>query len=277
MSSPPSVWSRTMSTMTRATSDNSTFDNSTSAPHTPSSTSVVTGLKAALGAGSFFHAHLQEGQRIEDSPSPSSLRYEVSAYAISPNGGLAPGAHARKSGKTSICEESPRVSHQPSTEKAGAGPSIGSSSSSAVTSSLPAQAALGRSSAKKWGYSGSATAMSSDNREFWEMVTDAKAAAVTEPVSAVPRRHHYITRSQSMDAAADVVHFQPAPKMHKKNASYSAGVVSPMYPDSVENTLAAPGVQMTWCPTRGRYLSPIEEVQFFPEKQGDAASLHSSA
>ena len=116
MSSLYSSWSRTMSTVSK-----STADTSTSAPHTlSSSSSVITGLKASLGSGPFFHAHLQEGQRIEDEP-PAGMRYEVSAYTIGPKGALSTGTLPQKPKKAvvngRIGEESPRVSQRHTSEQ----------------------------------------------------------------------------------------------------------------------------------------------------------------
>ncbi|EJD02025.1 uncharacterized protein FOMMEDRAFT_168586 [Fomitiporia mediterranea MF3/22] len=271
MSSFSSVWSRTMSTMTR-----STTDTSTSAPHTPSSSSVITGLKAALGSGSFFHAHLQEGQRFSDeASSPDGVRYEVSAYAIGPNNGVTPGAYPRKPNKAAfVREEQTHVSTRHGAEKPASGALTPLSSSPPTHTSLPAQAQASRSPVRKWTRSASATAMSSDNQGVWEMLSDTQAV----PSNAAPtqRRYHYITRSQSADAAADAVHLQQAPKMRKQNASYSPGFSAPIYSETAENIPAGPGAPSAWCPSSGRYLSPIEEVQSCPEKQVDSASLHST-
>lgn len=80
---------------------------------------------------------------------------------------------------------------------------------------------------------------------------------------------------------------QKAPRMRKQNASYDPGygVLYQVAPElaaarerAEQDGDADPvnaGSQMTYGPTRGRMLSPIEEVQFFPEKHGDAASISS--
>lgn len=272
MSSLSSVWSRsTMSTMTTRTTAS---DASTSAPHTPPSSSVVTGLKASLGTGPFFHAHLQEGQRIEDI-SPSAVRYEVAAYAIGPKSVVASGKLPQRSKRVNVnvSEGTPRVSQRHAEELA-SGAQLTSSSISPTSAPGGPQALPSRPGAKKWTRSASATVMPSDPSEFWRVVQEAQTAVNNG--TPIPQRYHYITRSQSASAAADAGHLQQAPKMRKQNASYSPGFGTPAYHETVEITPAAPAGPPTWCPSRGRYLSPIEEVQFFPEKQGDAASLHSS-
>ncbi|OCB88292.1 hypothetical protein A7U60_g4594 [Sanghuangporus baumii] len=257
------------------TSRYTTSDTATSAPHTPSSLSVVTGLKASLGTGPFFHAHLQEGLRIEDDP-PSAVRYEVSAYAISPKGIVTSGKFPQKSkAGVNVREETPQVSQR----HAGETSSLGAQAVSSSTLTMPVpvagvhqQALLSRTSARKCTRSASATAMSSDPTEFWRAVRETQTAM--NGGTPVSRRNHYITRSQSASAAADAGHLQQAPKMRKQNASYSPGFGTPAYHETVENTPVAPNSTLRWCPTRGRFLSPIEEL--FPEKQGDAASLHST-
>ncbi|KAL5478302.1 hypothetical protein ACEPAI_2486 [Sanghuangporus weigelae] len=252
-----------------------TSDTTTSAPHTPSSSSVVTGLKASLGTGPFFHAHLQEGLRIEDDP-PSAIRYEVAAYAINPKGVVTSGKFSQKSkAGVNVREETPRVSQRHAGEKGSVG--ARAVSSSTLTMPVPAagvyqQSPLSRTPAEKRTRSASATAMSSDPTEFWRAVQETQAAL--NGGTPVSRRNHYITRSQSASAAADAGHLQQAPKMRKQNASYSPGFGTPAYHETVENTPVAPNGTLRWCPTRGRFLSPIEEL--YPEKQGDAASLHST-
>ncbi|KAH8112367.1 hypothetical protein DFH11DRAFT_1511717 [Phellopilus nigrolimitatus] len=247
--------------MSFTTASDSTRDSSV--PHTPPTSSVITAVKASLGSP-FFHARLQEGQRIDEADA-SDVHYEVSAFAISLSGtSSARSLPPAKQFLTSGCEGQPRGSRGLVAEKSARGARSSRSSRTTPRASLSQQPAKIRSP------SAVAATMpyAADDQDFWAMVADAQ-----NPAPPASRHYHYLTRSQSVDAGTH----QHSPKLRKQNASYSPAYGTPMYqPDHVEHGPVSSGVTAGWPPARGRHLSPIEEVQFFSEKHGDTASLNSA-
>lgn len=274
-------------------------------PHTSSgATSVITAVKASIGSP-FFHAHLQEGRRIEEGSDVTSIGSSI--------GG--PGARSGASGSGS----SRRVSTLITKTLRSVGPSAGTKRRDAPEAphgsraranpqpaEKPARGAGVRvavPSAKSQLYpqdifpcrsagSSPARAMAFpigvDEQDVWMAEASAQAAAASGVAVPPSKRYHYITRSQSLDAGLQ----QQAPRMRKPNASYNAlygTQSSQMYPFApgppmrmAEDSRSTNANAKLWAAlapaVQGRHLSPIDEATAqLGERHGETASLRSSA
>lgn len=226
-------------------------------PHTHSSTRARTGLKAALGASTFFHSHLQEGLRIEETRSDASSTLRHISSGLSSDTEMRTHSSTLSNSLTALnsCEEPPRVSQRHELESSAPVADIIPSTSQHHLQMPPPIAPL-----KTKTRSASAMTPTAGDRKFWEMVADAQASQ--NAPSSGSRQYHYMTRSQSADAASAA----PAPRLRKQASTFNPPFETPLI-----------GTAMPWQSARGRALSPIEEVQFSLEKQGDTASLNSNA
>ena len=250
-------------------------------PSTPSKSNYITGLKGLVGAGPFFHALLNQGQRIDESKH-ASFRSDSSPFAskkssreLMPSSDVHTGRAITTGEGDYAPRESPRHGQDPFAPR-GAGAAFFPANSDHPFPQ-PSKARISRSA--------SLMPPPTTDQDFcrWAMGAGAQAAKDAQKDL---RRYHYLTRSQSVDASFSQ---RGAPRLHRPNASYDPGYgvlhqVAPEFAaareeaeyhqgsDEVEPSSLDTLVQ--YGPTRGRNLSPIEEMSL-EKQQGDASSINS--
>lgn len=259
-------------------------DASGSVPHTPSTPSksnYITGLKGLVGAGPFFHALLNQGQRIDESkhasfrPESSPFSSKKSSRELMPS----PDVHTGRAITTGDCENVPRESPghaQDPFAPRGVGAAF-----------FPANSDNPFPQHSKARITRSASLMPppTTDQDFCRWAIGAGAQAAKDAQKDL-RRYHYLTRSQSVDAGFS---HKGAPRLQRPNASYDPGYgelhqVPPEFAAMQLQPAEHQGVDevdpssldtlVSYGPTRGRNLSPIEEMSL-EKPQGDASSISS--
>ena len=277
-----SAWPLSTTRFKRMTAQSDVSSPVPQTPSTPSKASYITGLKGYLGAGPFFHALLQQGQRIDDSKLPAQ-HHDSSPFSSKKSSRelmSSPGVHIGKAITTGECEDAPRGS--PGTAQDPFAPrGVGTSFFPSTNDNpfpQPSKARVSRSA--------SLMPPPTTDQDFCRWAMGAGTQAAKEAQKDL-RRYHYLTRSQSLDAGIS----HKAPVMRKPAPSYDPGfgVLYQAAPDfavareqdeqgAVEAEPSDAGTHVSYAPTRGRNLSPIEEVQFSPsvkDRHGDASSISS--
>lgn len=247
----------------------------------PANAHVLTAVRASSARSPFFHARLQEGQRIDEPEDEEELEEEDSEeeveallhlHARVPGGEATPALCVmlpRRTAAVSIADASPALSlggGRDQKQHAARGHPTEKSPHHARASSSPPSLSTYASSAGP-----STPAAMSDTQDFWAMVQDTPIPA---PAT---RRYHYLTRSQSTgnfapaakppDSPSSVYPVQPSPLRTE---------FDPREPDSVQHVSPS----HPWSPSQ-RHLSPIDEGSYFTERQqggpqADTISLNSS-
>ena len=256
-----SAWPLSTTRFKRMTAQSDVSSPVPQTPSTPSKASYITGLKGYLGAGPFFHALLQQGQRIDDSKLPAQ-HHDSSPFSSKKSSRelmSSPGVHIGKAITTGECEDAPRGS--PGTAQDPFAPrGVGTSFFPSTNDNpfpQPSKARVSRSA--------SLMPPPTTDQDFcrWAMGAGTQAAkeAQKAPVMRKP--------APSYDPGFGVL-YQAAPDFAVAREQDEQGAVEAEPSDA--------GTHVSYAPTRGRNLSPIEEVQFSPsvkDRHGDASSISS--
>lgn len=277
-------------------------------PHTSSgAASVITAVKASVGSP-FFHAHLQEGRRIEEGSDVASAGSSTGGSGARSGTSGGGSNHGVSSLHTNVPRSANASTERKLRDTPESGPHGSRARANPQRTEKPARDASARiavPSAKNQLHlqdafmsrsAGSSPARTTpypigvDEQDVWMAAASAQAAAAAGVNLPPSKRYHYITRSQSLDAGIQ----QQAPKMRKQNASFNAAYnaqISQTYPFAPGPPMRIGGEELRmpmpdanvnpWATAppvvRGRHLSPIEETtSYFGDKHGDTASLRSS-